>query len=218
MNCTECKELLVEHIEGLLDASRQEAVAEHLGDCDSCRAEADKLRGLQVRLAKNGQAVAKSDLENDVMNLIVREQKTRLQAAEKATESLKIRRIIMKSRYTKVAAAAVIIIVAAIGINSVFAPSVTWAQVIEPILNARTIVFDLVLGADESGMVSHEIVVGSRLRRTMSNMPNMTMIIDTDNEKLLALDTEAKTAAYADISGPLGERHRSFIKFSSARS
>ena len=47
----------------------------------------------------------------------------------------------------------------------------------------------------------------------MSNMPNMTMIIDTDNEKLLALDTVGKTAAYADISGDLGERHRSFIKF-----
>jgi len=213
MNCTECKELLVEHIEGLLDTTQEKAVAEHLDDCQACRTEADTLRGLQDRLAKNGKAVEQSDLENDVMNLIVREQKVRLQAAEKAAESLKIRRMIMKSRFTKLAAAAAIIIVAAIGINSVFAPSVTWAQVIEPILNARTMVFDLVLGADESGMVSHEIVVGSRLRRTMSNMPNMTMIIDTDNEKLLALDTEAKTAAYADIAGDLGDRHRSFVKF-----
>ena len=213
MNCTECKELLVEHIEGLLNESQEKAVAEHIVDCEACRAEADTLRGLQDRLAKNGESIAQGDLESDVMNLIVREQKTRLHAAEKAAESLKIRRMIMKSRYAKIAAAAVIIIVAAIGINSVFAPSVTWAQVIEPILNARTMVFDLVLGADESGMVSHEIVVGSRLRRTMSNMPNMTMIIDTDNEKLLALDTEAKTAAYADIAGDLGDRHRSFVKF-----
>ena len=118
----------------------------------------------------------------------------------------------MKSPVTKIAAAAVII-VAALGINYIMAPSVTWAQVIEPILNARTIVFDLIIGNDESGMVQHEIVVGSLMRRTMSNMPNMTMIIDADNEKLLALDTEGKTAAYADISGDLGERHRSFIKF-----
>ena len=213
MNCTECKELLVEHIEGLLDESQEKAVAEHLGDCDSCRAEADTLRGLQDRLAKNGQAVAQSDLENDVMNQIVREQKVRLHAAEKAAEGLKIRRTIMKSRFTRVAAAAAIIIVAAIGINSIFAPSVTWAQVVEPILNARTVIFDMILGTDDTGMVSHEIVVGSRMRKTMSNMPNMTMIIDTDNTQLLGLDTEAKTAVYVDITGDLGDRHRNYVTF-----
>lgn len=119
----------------------------------------------------------------------------------------------MKSPVTRIAAVAAVIIVAAIGINYIMAPSVTWAQVIEPILNARTVVFDLILGADDTGIVSHEIVVGSRMRRRMSNMPNITMIIDTDNAKLLALDTETKTAAYADIAGDLGERTRSFIKF-----
>lgn len=213
MNCTECKELLVEHIEGLLDKSREQAVAEHLKDCSACKAEAETVRGLQDRLVKNGQAVAQGDLENDVMNLIVREQKVRLQAAEKAAEGLKLRRIIMNSRFTRVAAAAAVIIVAAVGINAIMGSSVTWAQVIEPILNARTIVFDLVLGSEESGMVSHEIVVGSRIRRTVSNMPNMTMVIDLENAKLLALDTEAKTAFYADIEGDLGDRTRSYIKF-----
>lgn len=118
----------------------------------------------------------------------------------------------MKSPVTKIAAVAVIIIAVIIGINP-FGGTITWAQVIEPILNARTIVFDLIIGNDDSGMVQHEIVVGSLMRRTMSNMPNMTMIIDTENEKLLALDADAKTAVYADISGDLGERHRSFIKF-----
>ena len=119
----------------------------------------------------------------------------------------------MKSPVTRIAAAAAVIIVAALGINSIMAPSVTWAQVIEPILNARTVVFDLILGADDTGMVSHEIVVGSRMRRTMSNMPNMTLIIDIDNAKLLGLDTYAKTAIYVDIEGDLEDRHRSYIKF-----
>jgi len=119
----------------------------------------------------------------------------------------------MKNPITRIAAAAAVIIVAALGINYFMAPSVTWAQVIEPILNARTVIFDLILGADDTGIVSHEIVVGSRMRRTMSNMPNMTMVIDLDNAKLLALDTEAKTAVYADIAGDLGDRTRSYIKF-----
>jgi hypothetical protein len=119
----------------------------------------------------------------------------------------------MKSPITRIAAAAAVIIVAALGINYFMAPSVTWAQVIEPILNARTVVFDMILGADDTGMVSHEIVVGSRMQRTMSNMPNMTMIIDPDNAQLLGLDNEAKTAVKVDISGDLGDKHRSYIKF-----
>ncbi|MHC4582498.1 MAG: zf-HC2 domain-containing protein, partial [Planctomycetota bacterium] len=213
MNCTECKELLVAHIEGLLDTSQERAVAEHLGDCEACRAEAETDRGLQGRLSKNGRAVAQSDLENNVMNQIVREQKVRLKAAEKAAEGLKIRRTVMKSPLARIAAAAAVIIIAAVGINYIMAPSVTWAQVIEPILNARTVVFDMILGTDDTGIVSHEIVVGSRMRKTMSNMPNMTMIIDTDNARLLGLDNEAKTAVYVDITGDLGDRHRSYIKF-----
>jgi outer membrane lipoprotein-sorting protein len=212
MKCTESKELLVAYVEGLLEGSEKQAVAEHLKDCSACQAELQELKSLHDRLVTNGKALAQSNLEKNVMNQVIREQNVRLKATKRATEALKIRRTIMKSPVTKIAAAAVIIIAVLIGINP-FGGTVTWAQVIEPILNARTIVFDLIIGNDESGMVQHEIVVGSLMRRTMSNMPNMTMIIDTDNEKLLALDTAGKTAAYADISGDLGERHRSFIKF-----
>jgi hypothetical protein len=213
MKCTEIKELLVAYFEGLLEESEKQAVAKHLKDCPACQTELEELMSLHDRLVTNGKALAQSSLEKDVMNQVIREQNIRLKAAARATDALKIRRTIMKSPITRIAAAAAIIVIAALGINYFMAPSVTWAQVIEPILNAKTVIFDLILGADDTGIVSHEIVVGSRMRRTMSNMPNMTMIIDTDNAKLLALDTEAKTAAYADIAGDLGDRHRSFIKF-----
>ena len=220
MKCTESKELLVAYFEGLLEDSEQQAVDEHLKDCSACQAELQELKGLHDRLVTNCKALAQSNLEKDVMNQVIREQNIRLKAASRVVgasggprPTLQIRRTIMKSPVTRIAAAAAVIIVAALGINSIMSPSVTWAQVVEPILNARNIVFDLIIGNEESGMVQHEIVVGSLMRRTMSNMPNMTMIIDADNEKLLALDTAGKTAAYADISGDLGERHRSFIKF-----
>jgi hypothetical protein len=213
MNCAESKELLVAYVEGLLEDSEKQAVAEHLKDCPSCQAELKELTGLHDRLVKNGKAVAQSNLEKDVMNQVIREQNVRLKAAGKAATGLKLRRIIMKSSITRIAAAAVIVVAVTIGILQLGGGTVTWAQVIEPILNAKTIVFDLVLGTDETGVVMHEIVVGPRMRRTMSNMPTVTMIIDTDNAKLLALDTQAKTAAYADIEGDLGDRHRSFIKF-----
>ena len=213
MNCEETKELLVAYVEGLLEDSEKQAVAEHLKDCPACQAELQELTGLHDRLVTNGKTLAQSNLEKDVMNQVIREQNVRLKAATRATEALKIRRTIMKSPITRIAAVAAVIIVAALGINSIMAPSVTWAQVIEPILNARTVVFDLILGTDDTGTVSHEIVVGSRMRRVMSNMPNMTMIIDMDNAQLLALDTDAKTAVYADMEGELGDRTRSYIKF-----
>ncbi len=213
MNCEEIKELLVAYVEGLLKDSEKQSVAEHLKDCPACQAELQEMKGLHERLVTNGKNLAQSSLEKDVMNQVIREQNVRLKAAARATEALNIRRTIMKSPVTRIAAAAAVIIVAALGINSIMAPSVTWAQVVQPILNAKTVIFDMILGTDDTGMVSHEIVVGTRMRKHMSNMPNMTMIIDTDNAKLLGLDKEAKTAVYVDIAGDLGDQHRSYIKF-----
>jgi len=213
MNCTECKELLVAYVEGFLDESQKQTVAEHMKDCASCRSQAREMTDLHDRLVRNGKVLAQSNLENDVMNKIVREQNVRLKTAARATSALNIRRTIMKSPMTRVAVAAAVIIVAALGINYIMQPSITWAQVVEPILNAKTVVFDLIIGSEDSGMVSHEIVVGSRIRRTMSNMPNMTLIIDMDDSKMLGLDTVGKTAIYTDISGDLGDKTRSYIKF-----
>jgi len=121
---------------------------------------------------------------------------------------------IMKSNITKLAAAAAIIIIAFFGFNQFFGGTVTFAEVIQPILNARTVIFDFIIGEnEETGPVMHEIVVGQRIRRTISNLPNMTSIIDLESAKILALDTEAKTAVYVDIKGSLQEKTRNYIEF-----
>ena len=212
MNCTKCKELLVEYIEGLLDDSQKQAVSEHLNSCHSCQAEMKQLASLHDRLVNNGKNVIQNNLEDKVMDNIIREQSSRLRAANKAGLALKLRSIIMKSPFVKIAAAALIIIAVLIGLNPI-GGTITFAQVIEPILNSRTIIFDMIIGTDDTGMLMHEIVVDSIIRRTMSNMPNMTMIIDMDNEMLLLLDDQAKTAMYADIEGDLGNSTRSYISF-----
>ncbi|MBN2181209.1 MAG: zf-HC2 domain-containing protein, partial [Sedimentisphaerales bacterium] len=36
MNCADCKENLVEYIDGLLDESRRRQIAEHLKTCPNC--------------------------------------------------------------------------------------------------------------------------------------------------------------------------------------
>jgi hypothetical protein len=213
MKCTETKELLVAYVEGLLEDSEKQAVEEHLKDCPVCQAELEELTGLHDRLVTNGKALAQSNLEKDVMNQVIREQNTRLKTAARATDALKIRRTIMKSPMTRIAAAAAVIIIAVlIGINP-FSGSVTFAQVVEPILNAKTIIFDMILGADESGPTMNDIVVDSRIRRKMSNMPTLTQILDLDSGKMLVLESEAKTAAYVDIQGTVTEGTRNYIAF-----
>ena len=213
MNCTECKELLVAYVEQLLDEKEKQQIAEHLKDCPACQAESAEVRALRDRLVKNGKVLSDSRLEDKVLNRIIQEQNVRLKTASKAGEGLNLRRIIMKSPLIKIAAAAVIIIAVLVGINP-FGGTVTFAQVIEPILNARTVVFDFIIGDEERNpVIMHEIVVGSQIRRTISNIPGMTQIIDLENGKMLVLNDTDKTAVYVNIEGELQERSRGYIEF-----
>jgi hypothetical protein len=91
MNCEKCKELLVAYVEGLLHKEQKQAIESHLNTCVPCRVEAGQIVGLRERLVTNGKALAQTNLEDNVVNRIVREQ---------------------KSKITKFAAAAVIIIAA----------------------------------------------------------------------------------------------------------
>lgn len=118
----------------------------------------------------------------------------------------------MKSPMTKIAAAAVIVIAAVILLNP-FGGNVTFAEVVKPILNAKTIICDLIMGIDDNNPVSHEIIVGSRIRRTMSNLPNMVLILDLDDGRMLTLDTASNTAFYVDIEGELQNRSQAYVKF-----
>ncbi len=212
MNCAECKELLVEYTEGLLEDSRHQAVLSHLKDCPTCQNEQTELSGLRDRLVANGRTVAKNDLENDVMNQIVREQNIRLKAATKAGTGLKLRRIIMKSPITRMAAAAAIIIATLVGVNFL-GGTVTFADVVKPILNARTMILDLIVGDEETSPLMHEIVAGSRIRRTISNLENTVQIIDLEGAKILVLDTKEKQAIYTDIKGYVQEGTKNYVDF-----
>ena len=127
-----------------------------------------------------------------------------------------LREYIMNSKITKLAAAAAIIIAVFAGLHFVgnpFGATVTFAEVIEPILNAKTIIFDVIVGTDESGPVMHEIVSGSRIRRTMSNLPGLVMIIDLDSGQMLVLDTAGKTGSYIDIGGVVQDRTQNYVEF-----
>ena len=215
MNCQECKELLVGYVEGLLDESQRQTVTGHLKSCQLCRMEMEAVSTLHNRLIANGKVLARGDLENDVMDIIVREQNVRLKTTKKNNKVINIGRIIMKNPIVKLGIAAVFVAAVLIGVHFIgnpFGATVTFAKVIRPILNARTVVFDFIVGAEESGAVIHDIVVGSKIRRTFSKMETI-LIIDLDSARMLTLDPKSKTAVYIDIQGPLQEGTKNFLEF-----
>jgi hypothetical protein len=136
------------------------------------------------------------------------EKKTKSQSA---LNKPNIWRTIMNNRITKLTTAAAAVIIAGVVIFSLFvSPGVTFASVIKPIFEAKTFAYDMHVGG-EDGPVIHDLVSGNRIRRTMSDMPNMVLIIDTDAGKLLRLDTAGKNAAMINISGEVEKGGRNYI-------
>lgn len=114
-------------------------------------------------------------------------------------------RIIMTSRTTKIAAAAGIVIAALIAFHFIGNPvgsTLTFAQVIQPILRASTAEFDIIIGHEDSNApVIHDMVRGSRIRRTVSGMGNDVAIIDLEAGRILTFSETKKEAQYISLEG-----------------
>jgi len=178
---------------------------------------------------KNSSARTTEQLDEKILNaaLSAREEYKRTQSAQTQP---KIWRIAMYSKLTKIAAAAVVAVAVIVG-SQFLDSTVTFAQVIEPILNARTVVLDYVIGEGPDALEMHDIVIGSRIRRTMSNIDktmildsrvrsavsnmDMTMILDLEDSRMLTLVAlgVTKIASYNDIQGTGLEGTRSVLDF-----
>lgn len=116
----------------------------------------------------------------------------------------RIERIKAMKHISKIAAV-LIIFVGIIGFMAVFTPGngssgMAWADVIEPIMNARNAIMDTIIGDEENSPVIHDMIIGSRIRRSMSNLEDIS-IIDLETMKVLSLDPENKKATYIDMKG-----------------
>jgi outer membrane lipoprotein-sorting protein len=143
MNCTECKDLLLEYTEGLLSEAKQQDILSHLDICPPCQSELQEIRLLADRLTANGQNLAATDLENMVLAQIVREQKIKLTKLNKLNTQLNFWRNIMKNKITKLAVAAIFIFGMVIGIK-VFAPQTAsaadvFAQAVKAVKNLKSV-------------------------------------------------------------------------------
>ena len=66
-------------------------------------------------------------------------------------------RMIMKNRTFRIStAAAVLLIVTLIGLSQLVFVRPTFAKIVEPILNAKTIAFDMIIGPKDDGIVMHD--------------------------------------------------------------
>lgn len=111
----------------------------------------------------------------------------------------------MSSRITKLAAAAVIVAAVLIGFHVTGNPlgsTLTFAQVIQPILNANTAIFDIIIGAEDANApIIHDMVMGSRIRRTVSVAPDSVTILDLKESRILVLSEQKKEAQYMSMKG-----------------
>ena len=169
MNCADCKEFLVPLAEGLLAESEKGVVASHLKTCPACRAELKELIDLHNRLVKNGKALKETNLEDDVMNKIIRIQNAKLkQAAATATESLAVRRTIMKSPIAKFAAAAVIIVAALIVLYVPGGERVAISQVLENVNKVPSFIYRMKMNIEDMSAVPEGRIDGLEMQAYIS--------------------------------------------------
>jgi hypothetical protein len=123
-------------------------------------------------------------------------------------------RMIMQNKMTKLATAAILIIAVLLGMQhftgSIDGTSPAWADVIKPILNARTAIYTLVIGQQEDAPEIHDMLSGSRIRRTLSGQDTIS-VIDLAEARILTLEPKDKFAMYLDLKG-LPEMPESYLE------
>lgn len=132
MNCDECREKLVEYIEGLLTQKQHLHLAAHIEDCQSCRMELDALTALNQRIASNAETARLIDLECSILNRIASEQERKPKHTA-GTHHRLLRRFVMKTPL-KLTAAAIIAVFAILSLTlseKMVAPAYAIEQTIE---------------------------------------------------------------------------------------
>jgi len=183
MNCAESKELLVAYVEGFLDGSQKLTLAEHLKSCRVCQAELKEVQRLQERLVKNGETLAHRDLEDEVMNQVIRRQSVQLKKTVKENRIFELRRFIMKSPIVKVAVAAAVVLACLAGLylwtGTKSGAGVLLADVLEKVEQAQAFMYKMKMkttGNMQPGMPSGPMEMTSTV--LISNEYGMKMEVD----------------------------------------
>jgi hypothetical protein len=77
-------------------------------------------------------------------------------------------------------------------------PCLAWDCVIRSIMDANTAEFDIIVGEEGKAPVIHDMIMGSKIRRTMGGMAEAS-IIDLGASQILTLDPVNKKAVYISL-------------------
>jgi outer membrane lipoprotein-sorting protein len=136
--CDKIRDLIADSVTGTLSPDQARQLDEHLSGCSDCRNYADALKHEDVLLT---QLVA--GLDTDMRNRQRRLLETLDRCQPEQRETITKWRIIMKSRIVRLAAAAVILIAALVGIYNIGGSSVALADVLAKVEQARAFMYKM---------------------------------------------------------------------------
>jgi len=142
---------------------------------------------------------------NHKKEIQIYESQTAKQKDSRPVWIFEIGRIIMKSRISKIAAAIVIIVSVVAGIHFFGSTkSLAWADVVRPILTARTVIFNVVMTEGENVPITRVMNMGTqRIRSEVLSADGKTVqmiaIIDFDTSRVLTLNPKQKIAALIEM-------------------
>lgn len=195
-DCEKMKDAIADSVTNTLSKEDAQRLGRHLTQCPACRNLAQALKEEDLLLTNMFNQL-KTKMETGKQHVL-----KSIETCQLPEPSRNIRTIIMKSKFTKITAAAIIIGAICFVLNPFTSGTPTFAQVIQPILNAQTAIFDIIVGEESAGgPVIHDMVRGSRIRRTISNMKGMVSIINLENGKILSLESQKKEATLIDLKG-----------------
>ena len=69
MNCHECQELLVAHVESMLDAEVSQTIRKHVSSCSDCRVDLEGIGQLHERLDHYGKIGIVEQVANEIRHI-----------------------------------------------------------------------------------------------------------------------------------------------------
>jgi outer membrane lipoprotein-sorting protein len=163
-----------------------------------------KTRKDLIQLVKKWRIAPRIEMHKRTLTAVLKAH-AETQKTKMASEQQNIWRIIMRSPITKIATAAVILVSVVAGIYFLGVPteSVVWADVVRPILTARTVVFNLITVEGENVPTTRVMNMGTqRVRIEVLSADGKTVqviVIDYDTFRMLQLIPSKKTAVVIDL-------------------
>jgi len=190
--CDQFKELVADSFAGILTTEQSQDLEKHLNDCAECRTYAHDLRE-EDRLLGRWIAGLKEDTAQRQQRIL----ESNASGESKQRKSNSMWSHIMKSRIAKISIAAVVTGAVLIVINpfNKASQNVAWGEVLENIINARTISWKV---SSDNDLVQYEeyMVLEPDFMR-IEYPDGRIRISDHRNERGLVLDPTKKTATVA---------------------